>query len=191
MDFKKLFYNTVLSQTFSACGEYLFAGNNFGDVFVFRLDMEVLEIVISGMITVSLCPSSTYSVPQIFDTDKQQDGDIKKALEPMQVFKVSEKHLIHSLAFHRNFLIVGTTGEIAGYAWTNDKLGKKLWAITIPSSEDSLGFADVNYLYVDKDKDLLYAGCGDNKIYCVNLDNGQIMRDFNEHKDYIHCVFGR
>lgn len=42
MDFKKLFYNTVLSQTFSTCGEFLFAGNNFGDVFVFRLDMEVL-----------------------------------------------------------------------------------------------------------------------------------------------------
>lgn len=36
MDSKKLFYNTVLSQTFSSCGGFLFAGNTFGDVFVFR-----------------------------------------------------------------------------------------------------------------------------------------------------------
>lgn len=34
-DTKKLFYNTTLSQTLSTCGDYLFAGNNFGDVFVF------------------------------------------------------------------------------------------------------------------------------------------------------------
>lgn len=129
-------------------------------------------------------------MPSIFDSDKQ-DGDANKALEPIQIFKVSDKHLIHSLAFHRNFLVVGTTGEIAGYAWNNEKLGKKLWTISIPSSEDSLGFADVNYLWLDEANDLLYAGCGDNKIYCVNLDNGQIVRDFNEHKDYIHAVFGQ
>lgn len=129
-------------------------------------------------------------MPSIFDSDKQ-DGEAKKALEPIQIFKVSDKHLIHSLAFHRNFLVVGTTGEIAGYAWNNEKLGKKLWSIVIPSSEDSLGFADVNYLWLEGANDLLYAGCGDNKIYCVSLDNGQIVRDFNEHKDYIHAVFGQ
>lgn len=110
----------------------------------------------------------------------------------MQTLTISDKKLsVHSLAFHRNFLIVGTTGEIAGYAWSNEKLGKKLWSVTIPSSEDSLGFADINYLFVDSEKDLLYAGCGDNKIYCISLDNGQILRNFNEHKDYIHCVFGQ
>lgn len=98
---------------------------------------------------------------------------------------------MHSLAFHRNFLIVGTTGEISGYAWTNDKLGKKLWSVAIPSSENSLGFADVNYLFLVPEKDLIYAGCGDNKIYCISLDHGQIVRDFSEHKDYIHCVFGK
>lgn len=34
-DSKRLFYNTTLCQTISSCGEYLFAGNNFGDIFVF------------------------------------------------------------------------------------------------------------------------------------------------------------
>lgn len=135
-------------------------------------------------------PFSPNSVPSIFDSDKK-DNDVIRDMEPIQVFKVSNKHSIYSLAFHRNFLVVGTTGEISGYAWSNEKLGKKLWTIVIPSSEDSLGFADVNYLWLDEGNDLLYAGCGDNKIYCMNLDNGQILRDFNEHKDYIHAVFGQ
>lgn len=34
-EIKKLFYNTTLSQTLSDCGLYLFAGNNFGEIFVF------------------------------------------------------------------------------------------------------------------------------------------------------------
>lgn len=35
-EYQKLFYNTTSSQAISSCGEYLFAGNNFGDIFVFR-----------------------------------------------------------------------------------------------------------------------------------------------------------
>lgn len=35
-EYQNLFYNTTSSQAISACGEYLFAGNNFGDIFVFR-----------------------------------------------------------------------------------------------------------------------------------------------------------
>lgn len=38
--YQKLFYNTVLSQAISSCGEYLFVGNNFGEVFVYRLVTE-------------------------------------------------------------------------------------------------------------------------------------------------------
>lgn len=86
---------------------------------------------------------------------------------------------------------MGTTGEITGYAWSNEKLGKKLWSVIIPSNEEALGFADVNYLFLSAEEDLIYAGCGDNKIYCINLDNGQIARTFSGHKDYIHCLFGK
>lgn len=35
-EYQKLFYNSVLSQTISDCGEYLFAGTNFGEIFVYR-----------------------------------------------------------------------------------------------------------------------------------------------------------
>lgn len=35
-DHLKLFYNTVLSQIISDCGRFLYAGNNYGDIFVFK-----------------------------------------------------------------------------------------------------------------------------------------------------------
>lgn len=33
---KRRIYNTILSQTISTDGRYLFAGNNFGEIFVYR-----------------------------------------------------------------------------------------------------------------------------------------------------------
>lgn len=35
--YQKFFYGTTLSQVISSCGKYLFVGNNFGEVFVYRL----------------------------------------------------------------------------------------------------------------------------------------------------------
>lgn len=32
----KSFYNSVLSQCISDCGQFLYAGNNYGDIFVFK-----------------------------------------------------------------------------------------------------------------------------------------------------------
>lgn len=35
-ELNKIFYNTTVAQCVSTCGEYLFAGNNFGDIFVYK-----------------------------------------------------------------------------------------------------------------------------------------------------------
>lgn len=33
---------------------------------------------------------------------------------------------------------------------------------------------------------LLYAGCGDNNIYIISLEDGKILRTMQGHTDYIH-----
>jgi THO complex subunit 6 len=53
---------------------------------------------------------------------------------------------------------------------------------------DELDKADVNSMTVRPEEDKLYAGCGDNKIYCYDLDGGKLIRTFQGHDDYIHCV---
>lgn len=163
---RKVLYNTVLSQTISSCGKYLFAGNNFGDIFVL-------------------------SIKHLQNTN-EDDIPRPTSLEPIQTFTIKPKLPVNSLAFHRDFLIVGTVGSVAGYVWDSDKslIAKKQWDINIPSTPESIEPADINHFWLDNSSDLLYAGCGDNLVYQINLEDGKITRKFNGHKDFIHCVAG-
>ena len=97
---------------------------------------------------------------------------------------------INSLAFHRDFLIVGTVGNIYGFKWNEDKpeLSTPNWKIQIPFIPELIGPTDINSMYIDKDSEHLYAGCGDNQIYEISLEDGKIIRQFKGHKNYVHCV---
>lgn len=55
----KLFYNIVLSQVISECGEFLFVGTNFGDILVFRyIPYKVTMHIYAGAgLTISIQPS--------------------------------------------------------------------------------------------------------------------------------------
>lgn len=39
-----------------------------------------------------------------------------------------------------------------------------------------------------KENNVLYAGCGDNKIHIINLENGKILNSLEGHNDFIHSV---
>lgn len=47
---------------------------------------------------------------------------------------------------------------------------------------------DVNCLLVDSKNDVLFAGCGDNCVYALKLEGGQVLRSFIGHSDYVHCI---
>lgn len=53
---------------------------------------------------------------------------------------------------------------------------------------DSYEKPDVNYLVYSKQSNLLYAGCGDNNIYVISLEDGRIVRSLEGHTDYIHSL---
>ncbi|XP_055702304.1 THO complex subunit 6 [Phlebotomus papatasi] len=169
VDKRRKLYNTVQSQTFSSCGNFLFAGNNFGDVFVF-------------------------SIPDIAEIPNDEDILHKAApsLEPIQVFRVTDSGHVESLAFFKDFLIVGIPGEIQGYQWceSSKRIKKKLWEIRIPTGQDTMEAIDVNCLWLNEENDEIYLGCGDSKILGLNLDSGQFFRTFMGHKDYIHSLHG-
>lgn len=119
------------------------------------------------------------------------------SIRPVQVFKTVENgDQIHSLAFHNNFVIVGTrNATVTGYSWMKNEITKKAWEVKLSSSvvnKDSVDpkWTEVNSFWVDKVNNLLFAGCGDNQVYAINLENGKIVREFDGHKDYIHCVQG-
>lgn len=61
----------------------------------------------------------------------------------------------------------------------------------IPSTAATFDTTDVNCMYLDQTDGILYAGCGDNEIYSITLENGTVLRKYSGHKDYIHSVDGR
>ncbi|KAH8371183.1 hypothetical protein KR093_006409 [Drosophila rubida] len=155
-------YNNVVAQTISTSQKFLFAGNQFGDIFI--LSLKELE-------------------------KGNEEPPSKLEMHPQD----SDVH-INCLAFHRDFLIVGTIGLIYGLKWDEDEemLSKnRAWEIKIPMQIDAVQVPDVNCLWLCSETDALFAGCGDNIIHKINLEDGRIEREFRGHTDYIHCVVGQ
>lgn len=110
--------------------------------------------------------------------------------DPISIFKSTDK--IYSLAFHREFLIVGSVGVIAGYSISSGgSVQKKAWSIQLPLSPEACEMGEVNDMWVDSENDIIYAACGDSNVYVFSLDEGSFIRKLSGHKDYIHAVSGQ
>nr|CAD7264090.1 unnamed protein product [Timema shepardi] len=95
-------------------------------------------------------------------------------LMEISLFMTKQDVQVCSMVTTEKFLITGMVGEIVGWNWKSIK--------------DALEKPDVNSLIFDKTKGLLYAGCGDNKIYVFNLESRQLLRTMEGHEDFIHCL---
>lgn len=142
-----------------------------------------------------MCATSDEQVAEVHGTTNGPSDDVigKTSLtRPHQVFKASEDgQSIRSLAFHNNFLIVGTAGIVTGFTWVKNRLTKKAWEIRLPANNELSGQRnDINCFWLNKEESILYAGCGDNNIYVLALDNGQVLRSFGGHTNYVHSIDG-
>ncbi|XP_033230535.1 THO complex subunit 6 [Belonocnema kinseyi] len=162
---QKLFYNTVLCQAFSPGKKFLLAGNIYGDVSVYEL--------------------SKILGPQQGEENELQGPTYRFAAHP-------EQH-VQSMIETEHFLVTGTSGEISGWDWkaiTSNKASKAKvsWTINLPSKRDSHEKPDVNFMVYSKTNHLLYAGCGDNKIYIIDLEGGKVLRSLEGHENFVHGI---
>ncbi|XP_053675212.1 THO complex subunit 6 [Anopheles nili] len=170
IDIKRCYYTTIHSQTLSSDGRFLFCGSNFGEIFVFSAD----RIAASNAAEVGT--TELEKLPTL----------------PVQTFPITDRCPIYSLSFHKDFLIVGLNGEICGYQWSSklSSIGKKSWTVKLPAPRESADMSEVNYMWLNETDEILYAGCGDNMLYGISLEDGKVCREFHGHTDYIHCVAG-
>lgn len=158
----KNFYNTILSQTFTPCGNYLVLGDIYGQIWVFHLSKIIKP-----------------------DTNSTQQERL-----PKNVFTIDDVQ-INSLITTDNFLIVGTEGHVYGYQWKvikSMKECKPAWRFTIPSNRDKLEKCDVNCMSYDKSTESIYLGCADNNIYLMKIEGGEILHTFTGHTNYLHSI---
>lgn len=92
------------------------------------------------------------------------------------------------MAFHGQFLIVGSAGKIFGHTIsTAGIIQKRAWTIQLPINQD---LNEVNSLWVDHENENVYAGCGDGVLHVCSLDDGRVLKSYKDHTDYIHSVDG-
>jgi hypothetical protein len=113
----------------------------------------------------------------------------EKVRDPISIFKSEDK--IYSLAFHREFLIVGSAGYVVGFSVSSGIILKKMWTIQLPGSHSEMN--EVNSMWIDSCEDsasdLMYVASG-NEIFILSLDEGSFIKKLTGHSDYIHSVHG-
>ncbi|KAF7288024.1 THO complex subunit 6 isoform X2 [Rhynchophorus ferrugineus] len=131
----KEFYNTILTQTISPCGNYLITGDLYGNLSIFNL-LKVLN------------PETNLT---------------KEELIPKTKITVKADYQINSLVNTPGHLLVGVYGEIYAYTWKSIKGSNRnlhaSWSIPIPDGQEELSKAEVNSLIFDKESGILYAAC--------------------------------
>lgn len=106
-------------------------------------------------------------------------------------FIIANNVQINSLLTTKNFLVIGTVGELLGYTWKSIKSidAKPAWKIDLPDTKDSFDKADVNTLLYKNENDYIFAGCGDSNIYAFDIQDGKLVQTLKGHTDYIHCIY--
>ncbi|CAL1283171.1 unnamed protein product [Larinioides sclopetarius] len=160
----KQHYTTVYAVAYSSCGYYLAAANNYGCIAIFKLS------------------------PLL---DNEENAQLE-ASQKYPVFKFSaHAGPIYSLLSTKQLIISGGVGELKLWKWSDLKRreAKSLWTFFIPQGE-SLTKPEINSMVLSEKENegILYAGCGDNKVYCLDIEKRTLLFVLEGHSDYIHCV---
>ncbi|GIY96266.1 THO complex subunit 6 homolog [Caerostris extrusa] len=155
----KQHYTTVYAVAYSSCGSYLAAANNYGSIAIFKLS-PLLE----------------------YDENTQLEASQKY---PFYSFS-AHSGPIFSLASTKQLIISGGVGELTLWKWSDVKRKEKkpVWTFFIPQGE-SLTKSEINSI---ENEGIIYAGCGDNKIYCLDIIKQTLLFVLEGHTDYIHCL---
>ncbi|XP_041377015.1 THO complex subunit 6 homolog [Gigantopelta aegis] len=159
---RQLLHTTIFAQSYSPCGKFLAAANNYGQIAVFSL-------------AVALSPEAC-----------------TESCLPVFVFKANESGSIYSLISTDTLLLSAGEGEISAWKWADilGKAPKVEWSLTIPK-KDVFSNPEVNSLVIENSEQgtsRLFAGCGDNNVHIWNLESGTLESTLTGHEDYVHCV---
>ncbi|XP_041035961.1 THO complex subunit 6 homolog isoform X2 [Carcharodon carcharias] len=154
----ELLHMTVFSQSFSPCGKYLAAGNNYGEIGIFSLAAAL----------------------SIEATEESQ--------RPIFTFQAHEGPVYSLVSTNRQLISSGTGDIKAWNWNDLIKKGcKEVW-IRRPAFGTRLDIPEINSLVLNQKDNTLLMACGDNTIQAMDLENGVFVQTLRGHKDYIHCL---
>uniref|UniRef100_A0AAQ4PD10 THO complex 6 n=1 Tax=Gasterosteus aculeatus aculeatus TaxID=481459 RepID=A0AAQ4PD10_GASAC len=154
----ELLHMSVFSQSFSPCGRFLAAGNNYGEIAVFSL-------------SAALSPDAT-----------------AQSQKPVLTFSAHEGPVFSLLSNDCHLLSAGSGEVSCwSWAELIKKNTKPLWTKR-PNYKSSLEIPEINSMtFNSRDNSLVLAG-GDNNVHILDLERGLFKSVLQGHSDYVHCV---
>lgn len=154
----ELLHMSVFSQSFSPCGRYLAAGNNYGEIAIFSL-------------STALSPDAS-----------------PLSQKPIHVFTAHEGPVFSLHSAESHLLSTGNGEISAwSWAELIKKNAKAAWTRR-PNYKSSLEIPEINSMVLDPRDNSLVVGGGDNNIHIMDLENGVFKSVLQGHTDYIHCL---
>ncbi|XP_015250377.1 PREDICTED: THO complex subunit 6 homolog [Cyprinodon variegatus] len=154
----ELLHMTVFSQSFSPCGRFLAAGNNYGQVALFSL-------------AAALSPDATAANQK-----------------PVLTFKAHEGPVFSLLSNDGVLLSAGNGEVSAwSWTELIKKNVKPLWTKR-PDYKSGLEIPEINSMAINRRDNSLAVGAGDNNVHILDLEHGAFKATLQGHTDYVHCV---
>uniref|UniRef100_A0A3P8SG24 THO complex 6 n=1 Tax=Amphiprion percula TaxID=161767 RepID=A0A3P8SG24_AMPPE len=154
----ELLHMSVFSQSFSPCGRFLAAGNNYGEIAVFSL-------------SAALSPDATAANQKPVLTFTAHEGPVFSLLSTD----------VHLLSAGNGEISAWSWNELT------KKNVKPLWTKR-PNYKSSLEIPEINSMIINPRDNSLVVGGGDNNIHIMDLEHGVFKNILQGHSDYIHCV---
>jgi len=171
-------YMTIFAQEFSPCGKYLAISNSYGDIAVHHLD-SVLKF------------RSRKSRP-----GKDEERNVVNKFQ-------GHEDPVFSLTSNHKYLVSGSIGQIKGWRWaeiaeiasseiasssSSPSLPRSTpsWTLNVPVNKAVGSRPEINYMIIKGD--VLYAAAGDGNVYGWSLDTTELIRKYEGHSDYVHCL---
>uniref|UniRef100_A0A8C4DS97 THO complex 6 homolog n=1 Tax=Dicentrarchus labrax TaxID=13489 RepID=A0A8C4DS97_DICLA len=153
-----LLHMSVFSQSFSPCGRFLAAGNNYGEIALFSL-------------SAALSPDAT-----------------AQSQKPVLTFTAHEGPVFSLLSTDCHLLSAGNGEISAwSWTELIKKNVKPLWTKR-PNYKSSLEIPEINSMVMNPRDNSLIVGGGDNNVHVLDLERGVFKLVLQGHSDYVHCV---
>ncbi|KAJ4931699.1 hypothetical protein JOQ06_010139 [Pogonophryne albipinna] len=154
----ELLHMSVFSQSFSPCGRFLAAGNNYGEIAVFSL-------------SAALSPDAT-----------------ALSQKPVLTFTAHEGPVFSLLSTDCHLLSAGNGEiSCWSWSDLTKKNVKPLWTKR-PNFKSSLEIPEINAMVLNTRDNSLVVGGGDNNIHILDLEHGIFKAVLQGHSDYVHCL---
>uniref|UniRef100_A0A8D3BLP3 THO complex subunit 6-like n=1 Tax=Scophthalmus maximus TaxID=52904 RepID=A0A8D3BLP3_SCOMX len=154
----ELLHMSVFSQSFSPCGRFLAAGNNYGQIALFSL-------------SAALSPDAT-----------------TRSQKPVLTFTAHDGPVFSLVSADGRLLSAGNGEVSAwSWSDLIKKNVRALWTRR-PKYKSSLEIPEINSMVLQPRDNSLVIGGGDNNVHILDLEHGVFKSVLQGHSDYVHCV---